>query len=255
VGSLFRAGCRRLRMVVMLRSGRTRAPGVTRRRDGAQRRRLLQVAAVTAFATWSTALLSACGAEWDAQATVTAATTSRAAVPLPVGTARLPSPPPAATARPGTYVVDHALGVTLILPAGWQQNAPGKQPPHEIDLVIPPAQPAGDSTIRLVIGSWGTTTDPDAAQAASAGMDRLLAGLGTLPTPLTRSVVTYGGAPGVMVHGLPGGLGGPSTAIILAHDGALYKILAPGSALAPDQQYALESLVFIPRVGPFPPAN
>jgi hypothetical protein len=143
--------------------------------------------------------------------------------------------------------------VAVALPAGWQQNAPRKQPPHELDLIIPSANPgAGDSSIRLVIGSWGTTTDLDDARAASAGMDRLLAGLGNLPA---RSTVNYGGAPGVMVHGLPGGLSGPTTAIILAHDGALYKILAPGNALAPDQQYALESLVFVPRVGPFPPAN
>jgi hypothetical protein len=157
---------------------------------------------------------------------------------------------------PGPYVSDEALGVALALPAGWQQNAPGKQPSHELDLVVPPAQPgAGDSSLRLVIGSWGTTTDPDAARAASAGMDRLLAGLGALPAPVMRTPVNYGGAPGVMVHGLPGGLSGPTTAIILAHDGALYKILAPGAALAPDQQYALESLVFIPRVGPFPPAD
>jgi len=158
-----------------------------------------------------------------------------------------------AIVSPGPHVRDEALGVAVALPAGWQQNAPRKQPPHELDLIIPSANPgAGDSSIRLVIGSWGTTTDLDDARAASAGMDRLLAGLGNLPA---RSTVNYGGAPGVMVHGLPGGLSGPTTAIILAHDGALYKILAPGNALAPDQQYALESLVFVPRVGPFPPAN
>lgn len=156
----------------------------------------------------------------------------------------------------GPHVEDQALGVALALPAGWQQNAPGKQPPHELDLIVPPANPtASESTLRLVIGSWGTTSDPDAARAASAGMDRLLAGLGALPAPVARSTVNYGGAPGVMVHGLPGGPSGPTTAIILAHDSALYKVLAPGNTLAPDLHYALESLIFIPRVGPFPPAN
>jgi hypothetical protein len=42
------------------------------------------------------------------------------------------------------------------------------------------------------------------------------------------------------------------TAIILAHDGALYKIIAPGSRLAPDQQQMLKSIHFYPRRGAFP---
>jgi len=45
------------------------------------------------------------------------------------------------------------------------------------------------------------------------------------------------------------------TAIILARAGVAYKILAPGTTLAPDQRQALDSLRFIPRVGPFPAAN
>lgn len=45
------------------------------------------------------------------------------------------------------------------------------------------------------------------------------------------------------------------TAIVLAHAGAVYKIIAPGAALAPDQRRMLASLRFIPRVGPFPPQN
>ncbi|MGI8915055.1 MAG: hypothetical protein ACR2JY_14935 [Chloroflexota bacterium] len=163
---------------------------------------------------------------------------------------------PDASVNLGRVVVDTALGIALALPSGWQQSAPGKSPPHELGLIIPPANSAvTDSIIRLVIGSWGTTTDPDETRAAAAGMDRLLAGLGALPRPITRLAVSYAGAPGVLVHGLPGGLSGATTAIILAHDGAAYKILAPGNALAPDQQQALDSLRFIPRVGHFPPAR
>jgi hypothetical protein len=65
-------------------------------------------------------------------------------------------------------------------------------------------------------------------------MSRLLKGM---KVPVTRVPVRYGGSPGV-----------------LAHAGAVYKILAPGKNLAPDQRKALGSLRFIPRVGPFPPA-
>src|ERR671934_385693 len=143
-----------------------------------------------------------------------------------------------------------ALGVALTLPPRWQEAAPGKYPPGELDLQIPAPPGRPDNDERLNIASWGTTTDRDDARAAADGMNRLLKGI---KVPVTRVPVRYGGAPGVLVRGLPIPPAGV-TAIVLAHAGAVYKILAPGKNLAPDQRQALASLRFIPRVGPFPPA-
>jgi hypothetical protein len=143
-----------------------------------------------------------------------------------------------------------ALGVALTLPPRWQEAAPGKFPPGELGLQIPAPPGRPDNDGRLDIASWGTTTDRDDARAAAAGMNRLLKGM---KAPVTRVPVRYGGAPGVLVRGLPIPPAGV-TAIVLAHAGAVYKILAPGKNLAPDQRQALASLRFIPRVGPFPPA-
>ncbi|MGI8915051.1 MAG: hypothetical protein ACR2JY_14915 [Chloroflexota bacterium] len=105
---------------------------------------------------------------------------------------------------------------------------------------------------RLSISSWGTTADTNEARAAAACMDQLLQGDTQAGAP--RIKVNYGGKPGVMVRDLASGPG-PVTVIMLVRSGAAYKALAPGSVLAPDQQQALASLRFIPRVGPFPLAN
>ena len=142
-----------------------------------------------------------------------------------------------------------ALGVALTLPPRWQEAAPGTFPPGELGLQIPVPPGRPDNDERLNIASWGTTTDRDDARAAAAGMNRLLKGMNAR---VTRVPVRYGGAPGVQVRGLPIPPAGV-TAIVLAHAGAVYKILAPGKNLAPDQRQALASLRFIPRVGPFPP--
>jgi len=107
--------------------------------------------------------------------------------------------------------------------------------------------------VRLSIASWGTTSDRDDARVAAAGMDALIGSTNSAPS-FTRVPVHFLGAAGVLVSGLPSSPG-PVTAIILARAGVAYKILAPGATLAPDQRQALDSLRFIPRVGPFPPAN
>jgi hypothetical protein len=118
-------------------------------------------------------------------------------------------------------------------------------------LQIPASGGQANSDLRLQISPCGTTTDTDEAQAASAGMDRLLQGVNPPPT---RTAVRYGGATGLLVHEPqtpPNGV----TAIVLAHAGTVLKILALGKDLAADQRQALESLRFVPRAGPFPPSN
>jgi hypothetical protein len=110
-----------------------------------------------------------------------------------------------------------------------------------------------DYNIRLLIGPDGTTNDSNSTHAAATAADKLIAGYRGHVHP-TRYAVRYGSAPGVLIRGLPGSPG-PDGIIILAHEGALYSIIAPGPTLAPDQQQALGSLRFIARTGPFPPAN
>ena len=181
-------------------------------------------------------------------ATVLATAGGGVARPARAGGAAQPMDAPATC--PPDVARNSALGVALTLPPRWQEAAPGKYPAGELDLQIPAPPGRPDNDERLNIASWGTTTDRNDARAAAAGMNRLLKGM---KAPVTRVPVRYGGAPGVLVRGLPIPPAGV-TAIVLAHAGAVYKILAPGKSLAPDQRQALASLRFIPRVGPFPPA-
>jgi hypothetical protein len=149
-----------------------------------------------------------------------------------------------------TTVCDHALGLSLTVTAGVVDIGPGQRPPHEIELVTLPARGRA-SAFRLDIASWGTTTDMNDTRAASAGMQRLLR---AERQHARLTTVHYGGASGLLAPGLHSS---PTevTVVVLAHAGAVYKILAPGSVLAPDQRQMLASLRFIARVGPFPPEN
>lgn len=149
---------------------------------------------------------------------------------------------------PKRTVCDHALGLALTLPPDLVEIGPGQRPPHEIELVTVPSHGRG-SNFRLDIASWGTTTGVDDTRAAAAGMQRLLRAERQRARLLP---VNYGGAEGLLASGLHSSPT-EATAIILAHEEAVYKILAPGSALGPDQRQVLTTLRFIPRVGPFPP--
>jgi hypothetical protein len=78
--------------------------------------------------------------------------------------------------------------------------------------------------VRLLVGPGGTTNDSHDARAAAAAAQKLIAGYrGHVHT--SHYTVRYGGAPGVLIRGLPGG---PAlfAIIILAHQGVLYSIIA-----------------------------
>lgn len=150
---------------------------------------------------------------------------------------------------PAGTVCDAALGVALPLPASWTRD---NYPTGILEFSARPTS-AAYRVVRLNIASWGTTSDRDDARVAAAGMDALIRSTNSARS-FAHVPVHFLGASGVLVSGLPGATG-PVTAIILAHSGVAYKILAPGATLAPDQRQALDSLRFIPRVGPFPPAN
>jgi hypothetical protein len=139
--------------------------------------------------------------------------------------------------------------------ATWRTLPAGKLPPHTIGLYALPVSGLSYN-VRLIIASDGTTRESNDMRAVTLAARDFTRGYSRLHLrpPLVRFPVSYGGAPGVMIRNLPGG---PTlvTVVILAHRGALYRILATGATLGRDQLKTLRSLRFIPRVGPFPPAN
>lgn len=156
------------------------------------------------------------------------------------------------TACPATTVCDRSLGIALTPPTGWLRVKPPKVQRHTIVLVTRPTSGL-EYNIRLHIAAWGTTRDRNGVHGANAGADRFIDGF-RIRRHVSRVPVRYGGAPGVLVRGLPP-TPGPTIEIILAHAGAVYLIIAPGSSLAPDRRAALASLRFIPRQGPFPSSS
>lgn len=156
---------------------------------------------------------------------------------------------------PAGTVCDRALGIGVTPPATWRMLPAGKLPPHTIGLYALPVSGLSYN-VRLIIASDGTTRESNDMRAVTQAARDFTRGYSRLHMrpPLVRFPVSYGGAPGVMIRNLPGG---PTlvTVVILAHRGALYRILATGATLGRDQLKTLRSLRFIPRVGPFPPAN
>jgi hypothetical protein len=152
---------------------------------------------------------------------------------------------------PRGTVCDRALGVSLVPAAGVHQALPGKYPPHE--LVLQKRLTPVNDAVRLALMSSGTTRDANGSRAAENGMERLLRGTGRKGT-FHCVEVHYGGASGCLVYNVPSS---PSAivAVVLCSHQFLYKILAPGSRLSPDQSQMLRSLRFIPRAGHFPPAR
>lgn len=141
--------------------------------------------------------------------------------------------------------------MALVPPAGWHPLPASNFPPHTLTWFARPVV-GPDYNIRLLIRSDGTTSDLNDAWAAITAANMLVSGYRGIHT--TRYPVSYGGAPGLLIRGLPGGPD-PDAFIMLAHHGALYSVIAPGARLAADQRQALASLRFIQRVGPFPSAN
>ncbi len=162
-----------------------------------------------------------------------------------------PAPSDTSGCSPGA-VCDLALGVGLVPPAGWQRLPPGSFPPPTLAWFV--GSPLGSvNHIRLVIRSDGRSSDHDDARAAATAANALISGYSNRAS-ITRYPVRYGSVPGLLIRGLPGDPV-PYAFIILAHQGALYSVLAPGSRLAVDQQQALAGLRFVTRIGPVPPAN
>lgn len=153
------------------------------------------------------------------------------------------------TKCPRETACDTTLGIALKPPHGWLLLPAAKFPPHTLAFGTLPGNGASYN-LRLVIEPYALTSignDAEAAQWVATKVIRAERVGGT-----TQLRVRYAGTRGVLVRGLPSP--SPAADIFLAHHQDVYQIIAPGSALAPDQRRALASLRFIPRSGNFLPS-
>ncbi|HEX6508371.1 MAG TPA: hypothetical protein VF221_12125 [Chloroflexota bacterium] len=143
-------------------------------------------------------------------------------------------------------VCEHTLGIALTLPAGWKRLPPSKVAPHEIDLVRPGS--GVTYNLRLVIRPFSVTSLSNSLASARLAANKFIAA--ERATGVTQRSARYAGSPAIVLRGLPGP--GPAADILLAHGRYVYLIIVPGRTVGADQQAALSSLRFIPRIGPFP---
>jgi hypothetical protein len=120
-------------------------------------------------------------------------------------------------------------------------------------LEMPGPSGQAGAAVRLDISLLGTSPDPDALRAERTGMDLVERGIAI--DDYEGSTMAVAGMNGylamVMAHGIPG-VADEAHVLALAHAGAVYEVVAPGSqknALAADQLQALADLQF---VGPAP---
>jgi hypothetical protein len=158
----------------------------------------------------------------------------------------LPAASYAAPNCSGRVVCEHTLGIALTRPAGWQRIPAAKVAPHEIDLALPGTHL--NANLRLVVRAFGVGSITNSRAAARHAATKLIAA--ERATGVTQTSARYAGSAAVVLRGLPGP--GPATDILLGRGRIVYLIILPGRVPAPDQQAALNSLRFIPRVGRFP---
>lgn len=162
---------------------------------------------------------------------------------------------------PSGALRDAALGVALAVPSGWQLLPPGRYLPNTL---VFGTRSTSKSTyrLRLVIEPFALGSGANSGRAAAWMATKIIGAEGVRGA--TRFAVSYAGTRAVLVRGLSGGLR-PSVTIVLARQGdaanpgnayreeGIYRIIAPGRSLAPDQRQALASLRFIHRTGYFLP--
>lgn len=150
---------------------------------------------------------------------------------------------------PSGTVCDTALGIALTPARTWLRLPHGAYPPHTVGFATRPAGAVGYN-VRLLIEPYALTSIRNDGRAAQLTATKLMRAEGA--TSVTQLSIRYGGSPGILLRDLPGSLT-PSLDIIVAHQKAVYLIIAPGASLAADQRHALATLSFIPRTGHFLP--
>jgi hypothetical protein len=149
---------------------------------------------------------------------------------------------------PGT-VCDSTLGVAVTPPPGWFLLPRSKFPPHTLAFGRLPNKGLSYN-VRLIIQPYAVTSVQNDARSAQLIAAKLIRA--ERATSVTQLPVRFAGSPGLLLRGLPGGPG-PALDIVLAHQKAVYLIIAPGTGLAADQRQALASMRLIPRTGHFLP--
>ena len=152
----------------------------------------------------------------------------------------VPSSLRAASPPDRTVITDRQIGVSLMLPAGWQKLSRAKDGPLGMTLAkiaSPGQRPQARMSIE-VLGTMRIGAPPAIARSFACGLSRGYAGL-----HVQRSRVYYAGTTGVMLHGMPGAR--PTVQIVLARHGLVYHVVAFGRSLASDHRAALAGLTFI----------
>ncbi|MBV9281571.1 MAG: hypothetical protein JOZ41_15940, partial [Chloroflexi bacterium] len=144
-----------------------------------------------------------------------------------------------------------SLGVGLRLPPTWLVMPDGKEGPYTIAFARRPVV-GPDYDERLIVKLAAVRNGLNDRRLAEEEARRLVADVHARGVSLVT--VRYGGSPGFLLRGLPP-TPAPATEIVVAHRGDVYLLIAPGKALAVDQQRALASVVFFPPQGARPPVG
>jgi hypothetical protein len=142
-------------------------------------------------------------------------------------------------------VCSASLGVALRLPRTWKQLPAGKEGPCTLAFArLPVIGPDYDERliVKLVMVE-NTTNDRALARQYAATFVR-----GYHSTHVSMKDASYGGAPAMVIHGLPP-TPRPTAYIVVSHQAIVYLISAPGRALDASQRQALAGLRFFNRQG------
>jgi hypothetical protein len=156
--------------------------------------------------------------------------------------------PSCAAGVPAPAVCDHTLGLALTIPTGWSVVPRDKFPPGVLAFwtLMPGSQEPPQDLVIEAVGLATSCSDAQAATAVALAKTTHT----SFPTPPRLRYVA--GAPGVFLSGIPSPQ--PSVQVVVAHHGAVYQLIFPGTAhnLKPHQRQAFASLRFISRSGRFP---
>lgn len=146
---------------------------------------------------------------------------------------------------PRHYVCSTALGVALYPPAAWMKLPAGNEGPCTLSFARRTLSHL-QYDVRLIIKLvelGNTTNDRALAEEYANSFVRAYHA-----THATLSGATYGGAPAVVIRGLPP-TPGPTVYVVVSHTATVYLFFAPGKALGANQRQALAGLRFLARRG------
>ncbi len=143
------------------------------------------------------------------------------------------------------YVCNAPLGVALRTPATWRLLPAGKEDHCTLSFARRAVSHLNYDvrlTAKLVLVANATNDRRITRAYANTLVQRDHAKL------VRVSNATYGGAPAVVIRGLPLGPR-PTVYVVISHTALVYLFAAPGRALDVNQRQAIGSLRFLPRQG------